>query len=159
MWGDYQVDDPNTLTQAQKDKIITQAKLLAGIAAAFTDEDVNVAANMAGEAVENNSFGVVVKAVKVAGKVFEVALRKGRIAPKDLQKIIKDSGLEIVSNVLTIADGQLTFDDAKAIIDIVVGTNFNNKQASRAAINRIVSSKIIATLTLKLLKSRQISKR
>ncbi|RKL83414.1 DUF637 domain-containing protein, partial [Moraxella catarrhalis] len=35
MWGDYQVDDPNTLTQAQKDKLINQAKLIAGITAAF----------------------------------------------------------------------------------------------------------------------------
>ena len=48
MWGDYQVDDPNTLTQAQKNKLINQAKLIAGITAAFADTDVAVAA----EAVE-----------------------------------------------------------------------------------------------------------
>ncbi|EGE26878.1 putative hemagglutinin protein (FhaB), partial [Moraxella catarrhalis 101P30B1] len=53
MWGDYQVDDPNTLTQAQKDKLINQAKLIAGITAAFAGEDVNVAAGVAAEAVEN----------------------------------------------------------------------------------------------------------
>ncbi|MPX45405.1 hypothetical protein CPI12_00125, partial [Moraxella catarrhalis] len=56
MWGDYQVDDPNTLTQAQKDKLINQAKLIAGITAAFAGEDVNVAASVAAEAVENNTF-------------------------------------------------------------------------------------------------------
>ena len=56
MWGDYQVDDPNTLTQAQKDKLINQAKLIAGITAAFAGEDVNVAAGVAAEAVENNTF-------------------------------------------------------------------------------------------------------
>nr|WP_083297487.1 VENN motif pre-toxin domain-containing protein [Moraxella sp. HMSC061H09] len=50
MWGDYQVDDPNTLTQAQKDKLINQAKLIAGITAAFAGEDVNVAAGVAAEA-------------------------------------------------------------------------------------------------------------
>ena len=55
MWGDYQVDDPNTLTQAQKDKLINQAKLIAGITAAYAGEDVNVAANVAAEAVENNA--------------------------------------------------------------------------------------------------------
>ena len=54
MWGDYQVDDPNTLTQAQKDKLINQAKLIAGITAAFAGEDVNVAANVAAEAVRWN---------------------------------------------------------------------------------------------------------
>ena len=47
MWGDYQVDDPNTLTQAQKDKLISQAKLIAGITAAYAGEDVNVAASVA----------------------------------------------------------------------------------------------------------------
>ncbi|AZQ93757.1 filamentous hemagglutinin family N-terminal domain protein [Moraxella catarrhalis] len=56
MWGDYQVDDPNTLTQAQKDKLINQAKLIAGITAVFAGEDVNVAAGVAAEAVENNTF-------------------------------------------------------------------------------------------------------
>ena len=55
MWGDYQVDDPNTLTQAQKDKLISQAKLIAGITAAFAGEDVNVAAGVAAEAVRWNS--------------------------------------------------------------------------------------------------------
>ena len=46
MWGDYQVNHPNTLTQAQKNKLINQAKLIAGITAAYADTDV------AGEAVE-----------------------------------------------------------------------------------------------------------
>ncbi|WP_227546336.1 DUF637 domain-containing protein [Moraxella catarrhalis] len=54
MWGDYQVDEPNTLTQAQKDKLINQAKLIAGITAAFAGEDVNVAAGVAAEAVRWN---------------------------------------------------------------------------------------------------------
>ncbi|RKM00818.1 hypothetical protein D6E03_09195, partial [Moraxella catarrhalis] len=52
--GKTDVDDPNTLTQAQKDKLINQAKLIAGITAAYAGEDVNVAANVAAEAVENN---------------------------------------------------------------------------------------------------------
>ncbi|OAV34752.1 hypothetical protein AO366_0178 [Moraxella catarrhalis] len=55
MWGDYQVDDPNTLTQAQKDKLINQAKLIAGITAAFADTDVAVAADMAAGTVRWNS--------------------------------------------------------------------------------------------------------
>ena len=54
--GKTDVDDPNTLTQAQKDKLINQAKLIAGITAAFAGEDVNVAAGVAAEAVENNTF-------------------------------------------------------------------------------------------------------
>ena len=55
MWGDYQVDDPNTLTQAQKDKLINQAKLIAGITAVFAGEDVNVAAGVAEMSVKWNA--------------------------------------------------------------------------------------------------------
>ena len=54
--GKTDVDDPNTLTQAQKNKLISQAKMIAGITAAFAGEDVNVAASVAAEAVENNAF-------------------------------------------------------------------------------------------------------
>lgn len=60
MWGDWITDDPNELTQAQKETIINQARLIAGIGAAFAGEDVNVAADMAAEAVRwnnSNSFG------------------------------------------------------------------------------------------------------
>ncbi|EGE27143.1 hypothetical protein EA1_03805, partial [Moraxella catarrhalis O35E] len=43
MWGDYQSrDHSNTLTQAQKDKLINQAKLIAGITAAFADTDKDI---------------------------------------------------------------------------------------------------------------------
>ncbi|WP_283162960.1 VENN motif pre-toxin domain-containing protein [Moraxella oculi] len=58
MWGDYQVDDPNTLTQTQKDTLIHQAKLLAAITAAYADEDVGTAASMAEEAVRWNAITI-----------------------------------------------------------------------------------------------------
>ena len=54
MWGDWHTDNPNTLTQDEKDKLINQAKLIAGITAAFAGEDVNVAAGVAAEAVRWN---------------------------------------------------------------------------------------------------------
>ncbi|OAV14350.1 hypothetical protein AO375_1103 [Moraxella catarrhalis] len=55
MWGDWHTDNPNTLTQAQKNKLISQAKLIAGITTAYAGEDVNVAAGMAAEAVRWDS--------------------------------------------------------------------------------------------------------
>ena len=55
MWGDWHTDNPNTLTQDEKEKLINQAKLIAGITAAYAGEDVNVAADMAAEAVRWNS--------------------------------------------------------------------------------------------------------
>ncbi|WP_227538696.1 DUF637 domain-containing protein, partial [Moraxella canis] len=55
MWGDWHTDNPNTLTQDEKDKLINQAKLIAGVTAAYAGEDVNVAADMAAEAVRWNA--------------------------------------------------------------------------------------------------------
>ncbi|WP_327037478.1 DUF637 domain-containing protein [Moraxella canis] len=55
MWGDWHTDNPNTLTQDEKDKLINQAKLIAGVTAAYAGEDVNVAADMAAEAVRWNT--------------------------------------------------------------------------------------------------------
>ncbi|MPX05726.1 hypothetical protein D6D90_08880, partial [Moraxella catarrhalis] len=52
--GKTDVDDSNTPAQAQKNKLINQAKLIAGITAAYAGEDVNVAAGVAAEAVRWN---------------------------------------------------------------------------------------------------------
>ena len=128
MWGDYQVDDSNTLTQAQKDKLINQAKMIAGITAAFAGEDVNVAASVAAEAVENNGLKAVVQTVKIAGKLVKVAVKNSKVTIKDLKGVLRKEGFDIVDDLITLTDGQLTFDDAKAIIDLVVGTNLNNRQ-------------------------------
>lgn len=57
MWGDYKVGDPNALTDKQREALINQSKLLAGITAAFVGEDVDVAANMAREVVWWNVTG------------------------------------------------------------------------------------------------------
>ena len=96
MWGDYQVDDPNTLTQAQKDKLINQAKLIAGITAAYVGEDVNVAANVAAEAVENNSLRAVVQTVKMAGKLVQVVVKNGKVTIRYLKTILNKEKLDII---------------------------------------------------------------
>ncbi|OAV11889.1 hypothetical protein AO377_0042 [Moraxella catarrhalis] len=59
MWGDYHntLDPSHPNYQNQKDKLISQAKLIAGITAAFAGEDVNVAAGVAAEAVRWNATG------------------------------------------------------------------------------------------------------
>ncbi|RKL86346.1 VENN motif pre-toxin domain-containing protein, partial [Moraxella catarrhalis] len=54
--GKTDVDDPNTLTQDEKNKLINQAKMITGITAAYAGEDVSVAAGVAVEAVENNAL-------------------------------------------------------------------------------------------------------
>ena len=63
MVGDWHTDNPNTLTQDEKNKLVGQAKLIAGITAAYSGEDVNVAAGVAGEAVENNAVWAAISAI------------------------------------------------------------------------------------------------
>ena len=113
MWGDYQVDDPNTLTQAQKDKLISQAKLIAGITAAFAGEDVNVAAGVAAEAVRWNSLRAVVSSLKIGNKLRNIYKKNNRLTWADARQAVKEEGIDIADNILTLADGQLTLDDAK----------------------------------------------
>lgn len=55
VWGDFRVDDPNTLTDKQKEAVINQAKLLASIAAAAFGEDASAAANVAEMSVKWNT--------------------------------------------------------------------------------------------------------
>ena len=133
MWGDYQVDDPNTLTQAQKDKLISQAKLIAGITAAYAGEDVNVAAGVAAEAVRWNSLRAVVSSLKIGNKLRNIYKKNNRLTWADARQAVKEEGIDIADNILTLADGQLTLDDAKAFLDLLAGTEFNNANKGDAA--------------------------
>lgn len=58
MLGDYLVDDPSKLTSKQTTDILNAAKLLAGSVALLANVDVNVAADIAGIAVENNALKI-----------------------------------------------------------------------------------------------------
>ena len=59
-----------------------------------------------------------------------------------LKQIVKDEGLDILDNVATLADGTLSWDDAQAVIDLVVGTSFNkaNRGDALKKINEIVGN-------------------
>lgn len=89
---------------------------------------MDTAANEAGVAVENNSLRAVVQTVKIAGKLVKVAVKNSKVTIKDLKDVLRKEGFDLVDDLITLADGQLTFDDAKAIIDLVGGTNLNNRQ-------------------------------
>ena len=127
MWGDWHTDNPNTLTQAQKDKLINQAKMIAGITAAYAGEDVNVAAGVAAEAVENNSLRAVVQTVKIAGKLVQVVVKNGKVTIRDLKTILNKEKLDIIQDFRTITDGQLNLEDAQAVINLLIGIKFKNE--------------------------------
>ena len=150
MLGDYLVDDPNDLTTEQKKEIMDTAKLLAGSVALLTNVDVNTAANTAGIAVENNALKAVVTTVKIAGKLVKIAYKKGgKVSVSDLKKTLKDEGLDIVDNLITLNDGLLNIHDAQAIIDLVVGTSLNqaNKGQAASRINDIIKTNKYASVS------------
>ena len=104
MWGDYQIDDPNTLTQAQKNKLINQAKLIAGITAAFAGEDVNVAAGVAAEAVRWNGTAQIfyyneLEEIKndIDGTYVKEQLNLIKNIPNAVAQVVKDNDMTIIS--------------------------------------------------------------
>ncbi|VEG12413.1 Possible hemagglutinin (DUF637) [Moraxella cuniculi] len=57
MWADRKIDNPNTLTDKQRQQIINESRLAASFAAFIFDKDINTAANMASEAAKWNATG------------------------------------------------------------------------------------------------------
>ncbi|OOS03542.1 hypothetical protein B0189_09220 [Moraxella cuniculi] len=55
MWADRKIDNPNTLTDKQRQQIINESRLAASFAAFIFDKDINTAADMASEAVRWNA--------------------------------------------------------------------------------------------------------
>lgn len=150
MVGDYLVTgevqdliNNDNLSIEEKDRILNTGKLTAASLALLLGYDVNTAANSAGTAIENNSLKALTTVIKIGAKTAKIAITKGgKIKLSDLKKLLKEEGLDIVDNLITLADGQLTLDDAKAIIDLVVGTSLNtaNKGAAAAKINDIIKN-------------------
>ncbi|SUD89732.1 polymorphic toxin-type HINT domain-containing protein [Psychrobacter phenylpyruvicus] len=136
MVGDYLVEQgfEGELSAEQKQDILNRAKLVAGSVALIVGADVDTAANSAGVAVENNSLKVATTVIKVSGKVFKVAVKKGKVTIKDLKRALKEEGFDIVDNLITLSDGQVDINDAKAIIDLVVGTSLNKANKGQAAL-------------------------
>ncbi|RNK08312.1 hemagglutinin [Neisseria meningitidis] len=114
-------------------KITAYAKLAAGTVAGVTGGDVNTAAQTAQNAVENNAVKAVVTAAKVVYKVARKGLKNGKINVRDLKQTLKDEGYNLADNLTTLFDETLDWNDAKAVIDIVVGTELNRANKGEAA--------------------------
>ncbi len=78
---------------------------------------MNLYADVANDPVNNTDpTGKFLKALKAA---FNVGKRV--IKGQDFKSAVKDEVLSIVDNVATLADGELTIDDAFAVVDLVTG--------------------------------------
>ena len=98
-------------------KVLNTARLTTGAIALLYDFDVDTAANEALVAVENNSLRAVVQTVKMAGKLVKVAVKNSKVTIKDLKDVLRKEGFDIVDDLITLTDGQLTF-----------GMNLNNRK-------------------------------
>jgi filamentous hemagglutinin len=114
----------------------------AAIGATGGAADVTQGSMAAVNAVENNSLKAVVATGKIIYKAGNRVVKNGRIKMDDLKKIVKDEGFDILDNVMTLADGTLSWDDALAVIDLVVGSSLNGASKGKALekINEIVGN-------------------
>lgn len=123
MFGDYLVDNPNALTDIQKQEIINAAKLLAGSIALLTNVDVNAAAEIAGTAVKNNSLKNIEDYCGSFSDCFEEFRKKGSISqrPTDIYK--GDWQLIAVLDKQGKTIGYTAYNTKKKTTDFIVRTN------------------------------------
>ncbi|NER07377.1 MAG: hypothetical protein F6K17_34845 [Okeania sp. SIO3C4] len=71
-------------------------------------------------------------AYKVSKRVYKTYKKTGKVDTKTVGKAFKDEALDIVDNVATLVDGELTVDDAFAAIDLATGFGDETKKVSKA---------------------------
>ncbi|MGP4864151.1 two-partner secretion domain-containing protein [Psychrobacter sp. T6-5] len=105
MLGDYLVDDSRLLTADEERKVLDYSKMLAGSLALLTNVDVDVAANSARIAVENNALktpknnskflnGAVVLLEQAAGGLVGAAVSVGKIGEPFIHPLDTYAGLK-----------------------------------------------------------------
>ena len=99
-------------------------------------------------AVENNFVKPAVTGAKVIYKAAKARMKNGRLSAADLKKTLKEEGLDIADNLYTLFDGELSWDDVLAVVDLAVGTELNTANKGKAAeaieeLNDQISKKLI----------------
>ena len=145
----YGTTNPSELTADQKSTVSAIVGLGTAGLTASTGADASTIASASSAAqnvAENNALKAAVTVTKIIYKAGKRVVKNGRIKMDDLKQIVKDEGLDILDNVMTLADGTLSWDDAKAVIDLVVGTSLNGASKGKALekINEIVGNKTIS---------------
>jgi uncharacterized protein RhaS with RHS repeats len=83
--------------------------------------------------INGEGWGVIVKAVKTAvkaGRKYLKARKSGKkFSPK---KFIKEEGVGIIDDAMTLTDGEINLDDAKAAADLILGTDLNDPKKKAA---------------------------
>ncbi|WP_178385813.1 DNA/RNA non-specific endonuclease, partial [Histophilus somni] len=148
--------DPRELSENEKQEIIKISEITSAIASGLSNgvsgetlssalSNLSVDSEVTQSAVENNFAKAFVAGTKVIIKAAKKRVKNGRLSVDDLKATLKEEGLDIADNLLTLADGELTWDDALATIDLVVGTEFNTANRGDAAkkIGEFLDKKVI----------------
>ena len=151
--------DVRELTEDEKQNISALSQLTAAITSGLTsavgnENAATIVSNLSIDtvttknAVENNFVKAAVTGVKVIYKAAKARVKNGRLSVADLKKTLKEEGLDIADNLYTLFDGELSWDDALAVIDLVVGTEFNTANRGKAEkaleeLNEQISKKLI----------------
>lgn len=136
--------DPRELSESEKQHIIEINKIVAGVARGLVSSvqgenltatltHLKIDTQISENALENNFAKVVVTGAKVIYKVAKKRVKNGRLHIDDLKQTLKDEGLDILDNISTLLDGELSWDDAFALIDLIVGTELNTSNKGVSA--------------------------
>lgn len=136
--------DIRELSEDEKHNISALSQLTAAITSGLTsavgnENATTIVSNLSIDtvttknAVENNFVKAAVTGAKVIYKAAKARIKNGRLSAADLKKTLKEEGLDIADNLYTLFDGELSWDDALAVIDLVVGTEFNTANKGKAA--------------------------
>ena len=136
--------DVRELSEDEKRNISALSQLTAAITSGLTsavgnENATTIVSNLSIDtvttknAVENNFVKAAVTGAKVIYKAAKARIKNGRLSAADLKQTLKEEGLDIADNLYTLFDGELSWDDALAVIDLVVGTEFNTANKGKAA--------------------------
>ena len=151
--------DIRELSEDEKRNISALSQLTAAITSGLTsavgnENATTIVSNLSIDtvttknAVENNFVKAAVTGAKVIYKAAKARIKNGRLSAADLKQILKEEGLDIADNLYTLVDGELSWDDALAVIDLAVGTELNTANKGKAAeaieeLNDQISKKLI----------------
>lgn len=144
------------LTDDERTRILNTSKLIAGTTAAFAGYDVNMAANSANTAVENNSLGKLgttagKAAYKVARKISEMpASLRANLKPSEVVEMLRKEGvqgiIDIGDNIATLVSPSSSMGDrAFALIDLAIGIDLKAaKNVDALKIDRDIITKNVS---------------
>lgn len=146
------------LTDDERTRILNTSKLIAGTTAAFAGYDVNMAANSANTAVENNSLGKLgttagKAAYKVARKISEMpASLRANLKPSEVVEMLRKEGvqgiIDIGDNIATLVSPSSSMGDrAFALIDLAIGIDLKAaKNVDALKIDRDIITKNVSVV-------------